>query len=200
MSFIVIEGGEGSGKGTLIEGLKDHFPDALFTREPGGTPLAEEIRACVLNKRDETVDGMTELLLVFAARAQHLARRIKPELGRGRRVICDRFTDSTFAYQGVARNLGSQRVTALESLVQGDLRPDLVVLLDLDPQVGLARLSGRTKADDRLDAEDLEFHRSVRDAYLERAAQAPDRYALIDASEAPDQVLRAVIDVIEGRG
>ncbi len=200
MSFIVIEGGEGSGKGTLIEGLKHHFPDALFTREPGGTPLAEEIRECVLNKRDETVDGMTELLLVFAARAQHLARLIKPELGGGRRVICDRFTDSTFAYQGVARNLGAQRVTALESLVQDDLRPDLVVLLDLDPQVGLARLSGRAKADDRLDAEDLEFHQSVRAAYLARAAQAPDRYAIIDASESPDQVLRAVINAIEAHG
>lgn len=198
MSFVVIEGGEGSGKGTVIEGLKAHFTDAIFTREPGGTPMAEEIRECVLAPRDESVDGMTELLLVFAARAQHLASLIKPALAQGQRVICDRFTDSTYAYQGVARALGAQRVTALEALVQEDLRPDLVVLLDLDPRIGQQRIASRARAQDRLDAETLDFHEAVRRAYLSRAEHAPSRYAIVDATQAPERVLAQVIEAIEG--
>lgn len=197
MSFVVIEGGEGSGKGTVIDGLKRHFAQAVFTREPGGTPLAEEIRTSVLAPRDEPVDGTCELLMVFAARAQHLSQTIRPALQAGQLVICDRFTDSTYAYQGVARGLGAERVEQLESLVQGELRPDLVVLLDLDPREGQARLASRAKADDRLDAEALDFHERVREAYLTRAHQAPERFAVIDAQQTPEQVLSQVIEQIE---
>lgn len=198
MSFIVIEGGEGSGKGTLIDALHEHYAgtDTVFSREPGGTPMAEEIRDCLLNVRDEPVAPDTELLLMFASRAQHLARLILPALDQGKRVICDRFTDSSYAYQGVARGLGADRVEWLESFVQGELRPDLVVVLDLDPVVGQQRIAGRTGQNDRLDAEDLAFHQRVRQGFLTRAERQPEHYRIVDATQSPDRVLGQVLKAI----
>lgn len=198
MSFVVIEGGEGVGKGTLMEGLKRHFEQAVFTREPGGTPMAEEIRDCNLRPREEPVTPDTELLLMFAARAQHLHQRILPALDQGQLVISDRFTDSSYAYQGVARGLGAEKVELLEQFVQGDLRPDLVVVLDLDPVEGQRRIRERVEGLDRLDTETLQFHQAVRQAFLSRAARNPDRYVVVDAAQSPDQVLEQVIQAIEG--
>ena len=198
MSFVVIEGGEGVGKGTLMEGLKRHFKDAVFTREPGGTPMAEEIRDCNLRPRQEPVAPDTELLLMFAARAQHLAQLILPALDQGQLVISDRFTDSSYAYQGVARGLGAEKVELLEQFVQGDLRPDLVVVLDLDPFEGQSRIRDRAEGLDRLDAETLQFHQAVRQAFLSRAERSPERYCVVDAAQAPERVLEQVIRMIEG--
>ena len=199
MSFIVIEGGEGSGKGTLMQALQTRYADerVVFSREPGGTPLAEAIRHCLLQPRDEPVASDTELLLMFASRAQHLAQVIEPALARGDTVICDRFTDSSYAYQGVARGLGAERVEWLEQFVQGERRPDLVVILDLEPALGQARIAGRLEPKDRLDAEDLAFHQAVRKAYLARAQQAPQRYRVIDAEQSPDAVFEQVLSAIQ---
>lgn len=183
--FITLEGGEGVGKSTnlqfLIEWLTERGIDFIQTREPGGTPLAEQLRELLLQKRDEPVDPTAELLMVFAARAQHLNQVIIPALERGQWVICDRFTDATYAYQGGGRGLNRTLIAELEQTVQGDLRPDKVLLLDLDPQVGLQRAAATGEAD-RFESEQLSFFRKVRSAYQERALAAPARYAVIDAS------------------
>ena len=183
--FIVLEGGEGGGKSTQAKRLRDHLAaqgrDVLLTREPGGSPLAEAIRAVVLGRWDEGVDPMTELLLIFAARAAHLHATIRPALAAGRDVICDRFVDASHAYQGAGRGLGMAPVAALEALVLGELRPDLVLVLDIDPEIGLQRIAARDD-NNRLDAESRAFMQRVRAAYLARAAAAPERYRVIDAA------------------
>ena len=189
--FIALEGGEGVGKSTnlqfVTEWLRAQDISFVQTREPGGTPLAEELRELLLSKREESVDPTAELLMVFAARAQHLARVILPALERGDWVICDRFTDATYAYQGGGRQLDRQLIAELEQMVQGDLRPDKVLLLDLDPEIGLER-AARTGAADRFESEQQAFFQRVRAAYRERAESAPDRYAVIDASRSLEQV------------
>lgn len=184
--FITLEGPEGAGKSTnreyLAERLRAAGIEVVLTREPGGTPLAERIREVLLTPGDEVMNADTELLLVFAARAQHLATVIRPALARGAVVLCDRFTDSTYAYQGAGRGLSLERIEALERFVQGELRPDLTLVFDLPVDVGLARASARGRLD-RFEQEGQAFFQKVRQAYLTRAAAAPQRYCLVDAAQ-----------------
>ena len=189
--FITIEGGEGAGKSTaqtfLAEKLAARGISVLQTREPGGTPLAEAIRRNLLSVDEEAPVEMTELLLVFAARAQHLTTVIEPALERGQWVLCDRFTDATYAYQGAGRGLSAELIGKLEKLVQGDTRPDTVILLDMPPQIGLARARARG-ALDRFEQEEQAFFERVRQGYLERAAAFPNRYVVVDASQELSEV------------
>lgn len=184
--FITLEGPEGAGKSTnrdyLAQCLRDRGLDVVLTREPGGTPLAERIRDLLLTPADEPMSSDTELLLVFAARAQHLAQVIRPALARGAIVLCDRFTDATYAYQGGGRGQSVQRIEQLEYFVQGDMRPDLTLIFDLPVEVGLSRAAARGRLD-RFEQEGLEFFEAVRSAYLDRARQAPQRYRVIDAGQ-----------------
>lgn len=189
--FITFEGTEGVGKSTQLANaastLRSAGVDVLVTREPGGTPMAEAIRELLLAPRDEAVDETTELLLMFAARAQHLHTRILPALARGQWVLCDRFTDATFAYQGGGRGVSSERIALLETLVQGSVRPDHVILLDAPVETGMARARNRGELD-RFEQEDLAFFQRIRDTYRQRAADAPDRYQVIDANRPLEQV------------
>ena len=184
--FITIEGTEGVGKSTNLayvhEWLTNRGVDVVVTREPGGTPLAEEIRTLLLAKRDEAVDETAELLLVFAARAQHLQQVIKPALARGAWVLCDRFTDATYAYQGSGRGLDVATIAQLEQLVQGDLRPDLTLVLDIDVELGLQRARQRAELD-RFESEAVAFFERVRAAYRALAEAAPARYAVVNAGQ-----------------
>jgi dTMP kinase len=189
--FITLEGPEGAGKSTnreyLAERLREQGVDVLLTREPGGTPLAERIRELLLDPSDEQMAADTELLLVFAARAQHLQQVIRPALARGCVVLCDRFTDATYAYQGGGRGLSIERIAQLEQFVQGELRPDLTLIFDLPVEVGLARAAARGRLD-RFEQEGRGFFEAVRQAYLQRAAQAPQRYHVLDAGQTLAQV------------
>ena len=189
--FITLEGPEGAGKSTnreyLAERLREQGINVVLTREPGGTPLAERIRELLLDPSDEPMAADTELLLVFAARAQHLAEVIRPALARGAVVLCDRFTDATYAYQGGGRGLSHARIAALEAFVQGDLRPDLTLVFDLPIEVGMARASARGRLD-RFEQEGRTFFDAVRSTYLQRAEAAPQRYRLIDAAQTLEQV------------
>ena len=184
--FITLEGTEGVGKTTNLtfiqEWLEQKNVPLIVTREPGGTPLAEELREMLLRKRDEPVDASAELLMVFAARAQHLNQVIRPALERGEWVLCDRFTDATYAYQGAGRGLSLEMIETLENLVQEELRPDLTIVLDIDVETGLARASDRA-ALDRFESEAVEFFHRVRGGYRTRVAQQPDRYRVIDAGQ-----------------
>ena len=184
--FLTIEGTEGVGKSTNLAYVRDWLEardiEVVLTREPGGTPMAEEIRELLLAKRAEPVDETAELLLVFAARAQHIAQVIKPALARGAWVLSDRFTDATFAYQGGGRGLSKEVISQLEILVQGDLQPDLTLFLDIDVELGLNRARQRGELD-RFESETLAFFERVRSAYQARAAATPNRYAVIDASQ-----------------
>lgn len=173
--FVTLEGPEGAGKSTnrdyLAERLRERGIEVQLTREPGGTPLAERIRELLLAPSDEPMAADTELLLMFAARAQHIAGVIRPALARGAVVLCDRFTDATYAYQGGGRGLPEARIAALESFVQGGLRPDLTLVFDLPVEIGLARAAARGRLD-RFEQEDRRFFEAVRQTYLQRAAQA----------------------------
>ncbi len=183
--FITIEGGEGVGKTTNMAYIRDfmrrHDIQHIHTREPGGTPLAEQLRELLLAKRDEPVDEMAELLMVFAARAQHLNAKILPALGAGKTVLCDRFTDATYAYQGYGRGLSLRLIEQLEQTVQRGVHPDLTILLDLPVDVGLQRASQRA-ALDRFECEKIAFFNRVREGYLARAKLNSERFAVIDAS------------------
>lgn len=198
--FITVEGTEGVGKTTNIawirQCLQSHGIDAVMTREPGGTVLAEQIRELLLNSHEEKMSELTELLLVFAARAQHLSCKIAPALAAGKWVLCDRFTDATYAYQGGGRNLSVNAISTLENLVQGDLRPDLVLILDIDPEEGLSR-ARRRGAPDRFEQETLAFFNRVRSAYLERAKLNPARYEIIDASQSLERVQQQIQHVLD---
>jgi dTMP kinase len=181
--FITIEGGEGVGKSTNIAVLEEYLRERgisyCLTREPGGTPLAEAIRGLLLDVGEEPVEPSTELLLMFAARAQHIAGVIEPALARGEWVLCDRFTDATYAYQGGGRGLPQHWISQLENMVQGGLRPDRTLLLDAPVEVGMARASGRGELD-RFEREALAFFERVRACYLARAAEEPERFRIID--------------------
>ena len=203
--FITLEGPEGAGKSTnrdyLAERLREQGIDVLLTREPGGTPLAERIRELLLTPSSEAMAADTELLLVFAARAQHLAEVIRPALARGSVVLCDRFTDATYAYQGGGRGLSTARIEQLESFVQGSLRPDLTLVFDLPIEVGLARAAARGRLD-RFEQEGRSFFDAVRKTYLERAALAPQRYRILDAGQslvAVQAALDALLPELVGR-
>ncbi len=182
--FITVEGTEGVGKTTNIDFIKDFLIqrgiDLVVTREPGGTPLAEEIRELLLARRTEQVDETAELLLMFAARSQHLHRVILPALERGKWVLCDRFTDATYAYQGGGRYVDQDLIAQLESLVQRDMRPDLTLILDIDVRQGLQRAVRRGDLD-RFEHETVDFFERVRTVYLRRAAHWPQRYRIVDA-------------------
>ena len=183
--FITLEGIEGVGKSTNLQFIAAELRAAgipfVTTREPGGTPFAEEMRGLLLAPRDEPVSPDAELLLMFAARAQHLHALIAPALARGDWVLCDRFTDATYAYQGGGRGLALEKIRWLENAVQGELRPDRVFLLDVDVDTGLARARSRAGSGDRIERERAEFFSRVRAMYLERAASQPSRYCVIDA-------------------
>lgn len=197
--FITFEGTEGVGKSTQLanaaEVLRSEGIDLVVTREPGGTPMAEAIRELLLAPRDEPVHELTELLLMFAARAQHLHTRILPALEAGQWVLCDRFTDATFAYQGGGRGVSKERIGQLETLVQGDVRPDHVILLDAPVETGMARARLRGELD-RFEQEAVSFFQRIRDTYLERAGNAPDRYHLVDASAPLAEVSEQVAGLV----
>ena len=198
--FITLEGGEGAGKSSSLAHLRalveaaGHRVDV--TREPGGTALAESIRELLLAERTPAMPAMTELLLMFAARSSHIAERIAPALADGRWVLCDRFTDASFAYQGTGRALGDGPVATLETLVQGDLRPDRTLLFDVPVDIGLARARNRG-AQNRFDTATRDFHERIRAAYLARARAAPARYRVIDASQAPADVNAQIATALE---
>ena len=193
--FITLEGPEGAGKSTnreyLAAQLRAEGIDVVLTREPGGTPLAERIRDLLLAPSDESMHADTELLLVFAARAQHLAQVIRPALARGAIVLCDRFTDATYAYQGGGRGLSHEPIATLEDFVQGPLRPDLTLVFDLPVEIGLARASARGQLD-RFEQEGRAFFEAVRDTYLNRAKAAPGRYRLVDAALSLSEVQQSL--------
>ena len=184
--FITVEGGEGVGKSTnmayLENCLRDSGIDLLVTREPGGTALGEELRQLLLQVREQSVSATAELLLIFAARAQHLQELIEPALASGRWVLCDRFTDATYAYQSGGRGIDAATVRSLEKLVQGGLRPDCTLLLDAPVDVGMARARGRGELD-RFEREEMDFFERVRATYLRLAEDGEGRYRVIDASQ-----------------
>jgi dTMP kinase len=200
--FITIEGGEGAGKSTmmgrLVDWLEKEGHRVIRTREPGGTELAEKLRDILLDRNNISLSGPAELLLLFAARAQHLDELIRPALARGDWVLCDRFTDATWAYQGGGRDLPRNEIETLETLVHGDLQPDLTLLLDLPVVQGLKRAAERGQAD-RFEQESMVFFEQVRDAYLERAAADPDRFAVIDASGNVEEVWAQIAAVLRER-
>lgn len=200
--FITMEGGEGAGKSTMMDRVADWLKEAGYevvnTREPGGTVLAEKLRKVLLDRDNTALSGQAELLLMFAARSQHLAELIRPELARGHCVLCDRFTDATWAYQGGGRGLPLADIETLESLVHGDLQPDLTLLLDLPVEQGLTRAGKRSRAD-RFEMESHAFFDRVRNAYLQRAAASPERFAVIDASGDVESVWAQISDVLEER-
>lgn len=200
--FITLEGLDGAGKSTHLAWLEQHFKDAgravVMTREPGGTPLGERLRAMVLN---EAMHADTEALIMFAARREHIEQVIRPALERGDVVISDRFTDASFAYQGGGRGIGRDRLEQLENWVQEGLQPDLTLLFDLPETVAQARMQGRAATGigaDRFEREKMDFHRRVRAAYLARAAQFPERIRVLDGSLGVEAVAAQVARLVEG--
>jgi dTMP kinase len=204
--FLTIEGIEGVGKTTqvarLSEALRARGIGHVVTREPGGTPLAEKIREIVLNEQSESLPPTAELLLMFAARAVHLANHVEPHLKAGRWVVCDRFTDATYAYQGGGRGLNTDHIRQLETMVQGSRRPDMTVLLDAPVEQALRRARQRNSgaATDRFESERVEFFERVREAYRARAAAEPDRIIAIAAHESADAVAARILELLEARG
>jgi dTMP kinase len=198
--FITIEGTEGVGKTTNIQFIQNWMQAKklpfVATREPGGTPLAEQIRDLLLSPRDELVCDTAELLLMFAGRAQHLHQVIEPSLEEGAWVLCDRFTDATYAYQGAGRNMRDDLIAELEMIVQGSLRPDLTLILDIPVELGLKRASDRSEPD-RFELEKTEFFELVRNGYLKIAKQNPDRCVVIDASQPLADVQRDINIALE---
>jgi dTMP kinase len=199
--FITLEGIEGAGKSTQIATVRRLVEDAglevIVTREPGGTPLAERIRELVLSPGRESVPPLAELNLMFAARCLHLEALVRPALARGAWVVCDRFTDASLAYQGGGRGIPLELIRTLAEAVHADLWPDLTLLLDVEPAVGLAR-AGRRGAADRFEREELEFFERVRATYLELAAAAPARIAVIDAGRPAGEVASDVEARVRG--
>lgn len=197
--FITLEGGEGVGKSTNLTFIRESLEAAgielIETREPGGTRLGEALRSVLLGDEAEGICAEAELLAVFSARAEHIAKVIKPALEKGQWVLCDRFTDATFAYQGGGRGLPFERIEQIENWVQGDLRPDLTILLDAPVEVGMARAAARSEAD-RFEREPKAFFEAVRNAYQQRAQQNPDRYAVVDAAQELDNVQAQLAEVL----
>jgi len=189
--FITLEGSEGSGKSTNLAYIHHQLQqagiDVVLTREPGGTPLGEQIRGLLLDHRQSSMTSDTELLLMFAARAQHLQELILPAIESGKWVLCDRFTDATYAYQGAGRGISEQRIAILEQWVQGELRPDLTFFLDLPVAQGLAR-AGERSSPDRFEREQIDFFERVRQGYLVQAEREPQRYRVVDAALPLEQV------------
>jgi len=200
--FITVEGVEGAGKSTNVQVIEDFLSeknvDYVLTREPGGTLISEKIRNLLLRHHEEDMEAITELLLIFAARAQHLSTKIRPKLAEGKLVLCDRFTDATYAYQGAGRRCDLKLIGQLENLVQGSLRPDLTVILDLDPHIGLERVRQRGQLD-RIESQQLEFFQRVRGAYLDIASRERDRCLVIDSSQTRENVKNTLRNALQER-
>lgn len=198
--FITVEGIEGAGKSScmklLEKAIRTQGYDVLVTREPGGTLLGEDLRELLLGHRHDGMAEDTELLLMFAARTEHLRAKIEPALQAGRWVLCDRFTDATYAYQGYGRGVSTARIATLEAWVQGDRRPDLTLLLDLPVELGIER-AGKRSAPDRFEREALAFFERVRAGYLALADAAPRRYRIIDASRSLPDVSEQIRQAVE---
>lgn len=198
--FITIEGSEGVGKSTNIDFIKSYLEkkeiEIITTREPGGTPLSEEIRNLLLSNREERVDETAELLLMFAGRSQHIQKFILPTINSGKWVLCDRFTDSTYAYQGGGRGLSSQLIGELENIVQKNLQPDLTLYLDIDVKLGLERAGKRGQLD-RFEIEKIDFFERVRATYLERARANTERYKIINAAKTLIEVQADIASVLD---
>lgn len=198
--FLTVEGGEGVGKSTNIkymaESLKEKGVDLVMTREPGGTKLAESIRQILVQVQDETIGNLTELLLMFAARAQHIEQVIEPALATGKWVLCDRFTDATYAYQCGGRGVNKKIVSQLEQLVQGELRPDYTLLLDAPIDTGMQRARERGELD-RFERESQDFFQRVREAYLDMAQYSSGRFHVIDASLPLLEVQKCVDEICQ---
>jgi thymidylate kinase len=202
--FITIEGGEGAGKTTLIEHLvhtmQQRGKAVITTREPGGIPIAEQIRSVILDRSHTGMDARTEALLYAAARRQHLVEKIMPALANGQIVICDRFVDSSLAYQGHARGLGMDEVWSINRFAVDGAMPQLTIYMDIDPQVGLARIrSAGEREVNRLDLESLAFHQLVREGYQKLLEQFPERIVRVDAGKAANVVREEVILTIDRR-
>ncbi len=184
--FITVEGVEGAGKTTAMNHIADHIRAAghelVITREPGGTGLGEDLRGLLLGHKHDGMSDDTELLLMFAARAEHIYKVIQPALDAGKWVLCDRFTDATYAYQGAGRGIDTTRIAKLESWVQGDLRPNYTILMDLPVDIGLARAAQRSEPD-RFEKQKMVFFEKVRGGYLNLAKRHPERYRVVDASQ-----------------
>jgi dTMP kinase len=200
--FITLEGIEGVGKSTQVNYLGELFRQldrtVTITREPGGTLVGEAIRNILLNSKDLDISIETELLLMFAARAQHLHQIIKPALARKEVVICDRFTDASFAYQGAGRGIPREKIKLLQNWVQGELHPDLTFLLDASVETGLER-AGKRSEPDRFESEPMAFFNAVRQEYLKIAAAEPDRVIVIDASVEPAKVEKQIYSALQGK-
>lgn len=198
--FITLEGGEGVGKTTNVPFIKNYLQDRnipiVVTREPGGTQLAEKIRDLLLHPNGEAITGQAEILLMFAARAQHLNHVIKPALAQGQWVLCDRFTDATYAYQGGGRGMAMEAISWLENFVQDDLRPDLTLLLDVPVETGMARAKSRGGEVDRFESEQHHFFNQVRRIYLQQAEQYPERIKVIQADQPLDDVQKAIVETL----
>ncbi|MEE9157053.1 MAG: dTMP kinase [Gammaproteobacteria bacterium] len=200
--FITLEGIEGAGKSTNARLLSEHIEQSgrqvLLTREPGGTQVGETIRTLLLDSHQLDIAADTELLLMFAARAEHLDKVIKPALSAGKVVVCDRFTDASYAYQGHGRSIPTERISVLESWVQGDLKPDLTLLLDVPVEIGIKRISTRGSAD-RCERERAEFFEAVRDRYISLAKIDAERIRIIDATLPLSEVqakIRSLVDSV----
>ena len=198
--FISLEGGEGAGKSTqnkrIVEWLSKQGCTVVETREPGGTIVSEQIRKVLLDTRNEGLNATAELLMLFAARSQLVQEVILPALKDGKVVVCDRFADASYAYQGGGRQLGAEPVAVLEKLVLKDLQPDLTLLFDVPVNLGMERVAGRGEAD-RFEIESIRFFERVRNAYLERAADNPHRFRIIDASQDENQVWQQVENILK---
>jgi len=200
--FISLEGGEGAGKSTqnkrIVQWLSERGHVVVETREPGGTVISEQIRRLLLDTRNAGLNPVSELLLMFAARSQLVEEVIRPALADGKVVVCDRFTDASYAYQGGGRQLGAATVASLEKLVLGDLQPDLTLLFDVPVETGMQRVAGRGAAD-RFETEPARFFERVRNAYLARAAADPNRFHVVDAALDEGQVWQQVRNVLQTR-
>lgn len=199
--FITLEGPEGSGKTTAIQKAVDTLThmgyEIIRTREPGGTEIAEQIRNVILDKANTSMDPRTEALLYAASRRQHLVEKVWPALKEGKIVICDRYLDSSLAYQGGARGLGIENVLNINLFATENTWPDLTLLFDIDPSIGLSRINKNADREvNRLDLEKLEFHKKVRQTFLDLAARFPERYVIIDASKSIDEVAKDTLDAI----
>ena len=201
--FITFEGPEGSGKTSVIEGVRDYFTqqgyDILTTREPGGSNIAEAIRDIILSKENTEMDAHAEALLFAASRSQHFYEKVKPALEQGKLVLCDRFIDSSLAYQGHARGLGIDNVYEINKFGIKNAMPDLTIYIDVPAEVGLNRVFNNTRKVDRLDLETIEFHKLVCEGYKIIADRFQDRIVSIDGTKAVEEVVKAAIKVIEDR-